>query len=161
MKEGGYETKLSPSHIRLLSSVLCHLIRHEFKQRAVGIPKINAGALAFGAVTFHRSKLDRHPVTRKMCNGIADRALPFEADVAIAGLHRKARHDHPAHARSMKIELGIAEPISKKFPARHHLGADDVAIEGIRALPIGDVDDAVVKFNRQTHGMRSWSASGG
>src|SRR5215510_4089447 len=81
-----------------LSSVLCSLIRHEFKQRPVGIAKIHAGALAFGAVAFHRSKFDRDPLALQMCNSIGDRSLPLEADVAIAGLYRQASNDHAAHA---------------------------------------------------------------
>src|SRR5258708_36385871 len=86
-----------------------------------------------------------------MRDGIGDRAFPFETDVAIAGLHRQPGHDHAAHAGSVKIELGIAEPIGKKLSARHHLGAHHVAVEGIGPLPVGDMDDAVVEFDGKGH----------
>src|SRR6266849_5049982 len=90
-----------------------------------------------------------------MRDGVGDRTFPLEADIAVAGLHRQARHDHAAHARSVKIELGIAEPIGEKLPARHHFGAHHVAVESIGALPVGDVDDAMVKFDRKGH----WGSS--
>src|SRR5262249_40220603 len=79
------------------------------------------------------------------------RTFPLEADIAVAGLHRQARHDHAAHPGPVKIELGIAEPVGKKLPARHYLGAHHIAIEGIGALPVGDVDDAVVEFDGKGH----------
>jgi hypothetical protein len=44
----------------------------------------------------------------------------------------------------MEVELGVAEPIGIKRGARHHLGADHVTIERVRALPIGYVDHGVI-----------------
>src|SRR5262252_1133014 len=133
-------------------SSVASLIRHKFEQRAVRIAEIHAGALTLGAIAPHRTQLDCYPVARQMRDGIADRALPLEANVAVTGLHRQACHDHAAHAGPVEIELGIAEPIRKKLPARYDFGADDVAIERVGTLPVGHVDDAMVKFHRQDHG---------
>src|SRR6266851_5551268 len=94
------------SAICSLFSVICHLIRHEFQERAVGIPEIDAGALPLGALALYRPKLDRHLMAGQMRDGVGDRTFPLEADVAVAGLDRQARHDHAAHAGSVEIELG-------------------------------------------------------
>src|SRR5260370_22007091 len=108
MTDGADTTKHEAFAIRRLSSVIRHLIRHEFQERAVGIAEIDAGALPLGALAFHGPELDRHLVTSEMCDGVGDRAFPFETDIAVAGLHRQPRYAHAAHAGSAKIELPIS-----------------------------------------------------
>src|ERR1700730_18420439 len=115
-------------------------IRHEFQERAVGIAEIHAGTLPLRAVAYDRPEFDRDLMALEMIDRVGDRPLPLEADVAVPGLHRQARHDHAAHAGPMEIELGIAEPIGIEGTAWHHFGADHIAVERVGALPIGHMD---------------------
>src|SRR5690242_1892700 len=66
--------------------VLSASVRDEFHQRPVGIAEIDAGALPFRAEALHRPALDRDGMGGEMRDRLGDRALPFEADVAVAGL---------------------------------------------------------------------------
>jgi hypothetical protein len=56
--------------------------------------------------------------------------------VAPEGLGAAQAADH--------VELPVAETISKTHWARDQLGAQHAGVKRVRALPIGDMDDAVV-----------------
>ena len=62
-----------------------------------------------------------------------------------AGRDGLARARPAARARAVHAELLIAEPVRPPGAARDKLGAEHVAIEGVRALPVGDCDDRVVE----------------
>src|SRR3954451_17179355 len=74
-----------------------------------------------------------------------DRAVPAEADVAVAGANAILRDRVRGHAGAMDVELLVAEAVREARGPGHDLGADDVAVERVRALPVGDRDDEVVE----------------
>src|SRR5262249_25080201 len=87
------------------------MVGNEFQQRAVGVAEIDAGAGALGAEALNRPGVDRDTATLKMGDGVGNRPIPLEAEVAVARLDRKARHLGRMKARSMQIELRGAEPV--------------------------------------------------
>ena len=89
--------------------------------------------------------MDRHLAAAKMRDRISDRPFPFETQVAVAGLDRQPRHLGRLEARAMQVELGIAEAVGPAVRPLDQLGAEHVSIERVRALPIGDMHDAVVE----------------
>src|SRR5262249_57317968 len=121
------------------------MIGNEFQQRAVGVAEIDAGAGALGAVALDRPGVDRDTATLKVGDGVGNRPAPLEAEVAVARLDRKPRHLGRMKARSMQIELRGAEPIGPPLRAPNELGAEHIAVERVRALPVRDVHHAVVE----------------
>src|SRR5262245_64191599 len=85
------------------------MIGNEFQQRAVGVAKIDAGAGALGAEALGRPGVDRDAAALKVDDGVGNRPIPLEAEVAVARLDRKARHLGRMKARSMQIELRGAD----------------------------------------------------
>ena len=79
-----------------------------------------------------------------------DGALPFEAKIAIAGLHRQARNFSGLHARPVNVELLVAETIGPTGRSLHQFGAHDLAVELVRSVPIGDVNHAMIKLRRHS-----------
>ena len=87
-----------------------------------------------------------------MLHGLLDRAGPDEAEVGVPGTHRLGR-DQAADIRvgAVDVQPLVAEGIGK--PAvleRDDLGAEDVAVEGVRAIPVADRDDDVVEREPQS-----------
>src|SRR5215471_4750541 len=121
------------------------MIGNEFQQRAVGVAEIDAGAGALRAEALDRPGVDWHAAALKVDDGVGNRPIPLEAEVAVARLDRKARHLGRMKARSMQIELGGAEPIGPALRAPNKLGAEHIAVERVRALPVRDMDHAVVE----------------
>src|SRR6059058_982046 len=99
---------------------------HEFHQRAVRIAEIDAGAGALGTEALHRPALDGNAAALQMGNGVSDRAAPFKTQVAVARRDRNASHLRRAHARSMHVELFVAEAIGVAGRARYQFGAHTV-----------------------------------
>src|SRR6516162_7593506 len=131
------------------------MIGNEFQQRAVGVAEIDAGAGALGAEALDRPGVDRDPATLKVGDGVGNRPVPLEAKVAVARLDRKPRHLGRMKARSMQIELRGAEPIGPPLRAPNELGAEHIAVERVRALPVRDVHHAVVERDGERHGRSS------
>src|SRR5262245_13301151 len=121
------------------------MVGNEFQQRAVGVAKIDAGAGALRAEALDRPGVDRDAAALKVDDGVGNRPIPLEAEVAVARLDRKARHLGRMKARSMQIELRGAEPIGPALRAPNKLGAEHVAVEHVRALPVRDMHHAVVE----------------
>src|SRR6266702_687234 len=121
------------------------MIGNEFQQRAVGVAEIDAGAGALGAEALDRPRIDGNAATLKVGDGVGNRPVPLEAEVAVARLDRKPRHLGRMKARSMQVELRNAEPIGPPLRAPNELGAEHVAVERVRALPVRDVHHAVVE----------------
>src|SRR5262249_3006910 len=84
-------------------------VRHELHQRAVRIAEVDAGAPALGAEALHRPGLDLDAAAAEMGDGVGDRSRPFEAEIAVARLHRQPRDLGRLHARAMHVELLVAE----------------------------------------------------
>src|SRR4029077_2034581 len=103
------------------------------------------------AETLHRSALDSDALRLEMRDCALDRALPFEAKIAIAGLHRQARNFSGLHARPVNVELLVAETIGPAGRPLHQFGAHDLAVELVRSVPIGDVNHAMIKLRRHSH----------
>src|SRR5262249_48064645 len=121
------------------------LIGNEFQQRTVGVAEIDAGAGALGAEALDRPGVDRDTAALKMGDGVGNRPVPLEAEVAVARLHGKPRHLGWMKARSMQIELRRAETIGPPLRASNELGAEHIAVERVRALPVRDMYHAVVE----------------
>src|SRR5262249_10414830 len=121
------------------------MIGNEFQQRAVGVAEIDAGAGALGAEALDRPGVDRDTAALKVDDGVGNRPVPLEAEVAVAWLHWKPRHLGGMKARSMQIELRTAEPVGPPLRAPNELGAEHIAVERVRALPVRDMDHAVVE----------------
>src|SRR5204862_8112287 len=57
-------------------------------------------------------------------------------------------------ARPVDVELLRAEPVCEAARVElDELGAQDVAVEGVRALPVGDGDHDVVECGRYSHSI--------
>ena len=121
-------------------------IRNEFHQGSVRVSEIDAHAFALNTASHHRSDFDRDRVRLKVSDGFFDRALPLEAQVAAARRHWNARVRFAVLARAVDIQLFVAEAIGPTIGKSHKLGAQDVAIKLIGTFPIGDGDNAMIKF---------------
>ena len=133
-------------------------IRHEFHQRAVGIAEIDAGALPLGAEALQRTPLDGDTAALKVLYRIRDRSAPFKTKIAVAGRDRKPRHFRGLDAGAMNVELPVAETIGVADRPGDQLGAEHLGVEGVRALPVGHVDHAMVERYRQ-HGLQPFCRS--
>ena len=63
----------------------------------------------------------------------------------LPGCYRKPRHLGGMKPRSMQVELRGAETIGPALRTTNELGAQHIAVERVRALPVGDMHDAVVE----------------
>ena len=77
------------------------------------------------------------------------RAVPDEAQVAVARPHRVGRPWVRLAPRTVNVQLLFAEPVGEApLVELDQLGTEDVAIETVRPLPVADGDDAVVEPDR-------------
>ena len=82
-----------------------------------------------------------------------DRAGPDEADVAVARLDGEPP-DKAADVDSgpVHVQLRVTDAVGKAAPADiEDLGADDVTVEGVRRVPVGDGDHAMVETGSSAH----------
>ena len=85
-------------------------------------------------------------------HGLADRAVPQEAEVAVSGPDRFARDRVRLDARSVDVQLPIAEAVvAEPVILLVNLSTEHIAIEGVRALPIGHGNHAVVDDDAWQH----------
>ena len=82
-----------------------------------------------GIKPLHRSALDHHLAMLQVGDGVFDRPAPFKTDVAVAGLHRKASDFGRFQARTMQIELRVAEAIGPSDVALDELSAKHILVE--------------------------------
>src|SRR4051794_31591933 len=91
------------------SSRVC--VGDELEQSAIGIAEVDAQALALRAGAAHGSLLDRHLPPLEVLHGLLDRARPFKAEVAVAGLHRQLCERAGLDAGTVHVQLLAAEPV--------------------------------------------------
>ena len=89
------------------------MVGNEFQQRAVGIAKIDAGAGALGAEALHRPGVDRNAAALEVDDGIPDRPVPLEAQIAVARSDRK-----PCHLGRVKAGVDVAWQPGSFYDAR-------------------------------------------
>jgi hypothetical protein len=93
--------------------------------------------------------LDGNPVPLEVLDRRVEGAWPDEAQVAVPRLNGQSRVQ-ALEARPVDVEMPITEEImGERRVALDDLGAEDVAVEVVRAIPVGYRDDAVIK--RQAH----------
>src|SRR5690348_14974207 len=80
-----------------------------------------------------------------MRDGLPDRAVPLETEIAVAGLHGEPGHFRRLHARPVHVELAVAEPVGEADGPRDELGAHYFDVKFVRARPVRDVDDAMIE----------------
>jgi len=80
----------------------------------------------------------------------SDRAVPLEAEVAVAGSHRNSRDHRGPDARTVHIQLLPADSVGDSSIDLYDLRAEDVAIERVRTFEIAHRDDYVVQLHRGT-----------
>src|SRR5262249_7797171 len=131
------------------------MVGNEFQERTVGVAEIDASAGPLGAEALHRPGLDRNAAALEVNDGLRDRSVPLEADIAVARSYRKPRDFGRMKSRSMQVELRGAETVGPTLWPLNELGAQHIAVERVRALPVGDMYDAVVEADRQRHRQRS------
>src|SRR5262245_62868390 len=85
-----------------------------------------------------------------MDDGIRDRPVPLKAKIAVARRDRQPRHLGRMKARTMQVELRGAETIGPALRPANEFGAQHVAVERVRALPVGDMHHTVVEANGQS-----------
>src|SRR4051812_27215138 len=116
-------------------------------QVAIGIAEIHARALTPGAVPRHWAQLDRDAVALQVRDGLFGGAVPREAEVAVAGPHRIGGARLGRRSRAVHVQLLLADAV--RVPAVRQLdelGAEHVAVERVRPLPVGDRDYNVVEL---------------
>jgi hypothetical protein len=75
-----------------------------------------------------------------------DGSSPDEAEIASARLYRKPRNYVGVNAGPMYVQLLLAEAVHRNtVRIADELCAEDVAVEGVRARPLGDVDRAMIE----------------
>src|SRR5262245_343692 len=140
------------------------MVGNEFQQRAVRVAEIDAGTCALCAEALDRTRVDGDAAAIEVSDGVPDRPIPLEAQIAVAGRDRDSRHFRRMKARSMEVELRSAETVGPALRPPNELGAEHVAVERVGALPFGYMHDAVVEAHGQRHSpflLGGWSAGEG
>src|SRR5262249_14092293 len=121
------------------------MVGNEFQERAVGVAEIDAGAGPLGAEALHRPGLDGNAAALEVNDGVRDRPVPLKANIAVARSYRKPCDLRRRKSRSMQVELRGAETVGPTLWPLNELGAQHIAVERVRALPIGDMHHAMVE----------------
>jgi hypothetical protein len=74
-----------------------------------------------------------------------DRTVPDEAEVCAARSDRRVGVRLAVDAGPVDVQLVRAEAVHVALAARDQLGAEHVGVEGVRPVPVGDGDDAVIE----------------
>lgn len=80
-----------------------------------------------------------------MLDRVVDRPVPDEAEIAVARPHRNSRHREGTAPGAVNVQLLLTETVGETAAVLDELRTHGVAEEGVRALPVGDGDDAVVE----------------
>jgi len=121
------------------------LIRNKFEQCPVGVAKINTHALTFGAEPPDGSQLHRYMTASQMRDRGVDRPLPFETQIAVAGLNRQPCYGRGIKARTVHIELCPTEPVRPPRELFDEFGTHHLLVEGVATCPVGHVNHTVVE----------------
>src|SRR3989442_1091293 len=124
------------------------VVRNELEQASVGIAEVHARPAAPSPTPRHRSGLDRNAVAVQVFDRAGDRAVPFEAQVAVPRRHRHTRDHRWTNARAMHIELLLADAVSEAPIDLYDLDTEHVSIESVRADEVAHRDHDVVEFHR-------------
>src|SRR5262245_14672304 len=73
--------------------------------------------------------------------------LPFEAKIAVARLYRQPRNLSRLHPRPVHIELLVAKSISPADRPPDQFRTHNLAVEPVRTVPIGDMNDTMIEFD--------------
>src|SRR5487761_532784 len=121
-------------------------VRDQLEQRAVRVAEVHAGASAAPARAGRRAELDLNAAGEEMRDRFLRRAVPAEAEVAVAGLDRIGRARHRARARAVDVQLlAVRQAVGVAAPGDLlHLDPEHVRVEAIGALVVGDCYDDVV-----------------
>jgi hypothetical protein len=79
---------------------------------------------------------------------IFDGSLPFKTQVAIPGLDRQPCDLGRPYAWSVHIELPVTQPVNPAMRPLYERNPYYFFVEFIGPIPIGNVDDAVIKLRR-------------
>ena len=81
-----------------------------------------------------------------------DRPGPLEAEIAVPGAHGLPRNEvADLGAGPMDVQALVAEDVCEPvFAERDDLGPENIRVEGVRPLPVGDGDDDVIEREPQS-----------
>jgi hypothetical protein len=132
-------------------------VRNELEQRSVRVAEVDALPAAPRSGPLDGARLDGDAAGEEVLDGSLDRALPHEAEVAVPGAHGLARDEvADVGRRAVDVQALVAERVGDAvLPKRNDLRAEDVAVEGVRPLPVRDRDDDVVEPQAGGQGSRS------
>src|SRR5262249_18290327 len=91
-----------------------------------------------------------------MRNRVRNWSAPFKTQIAISRRHRNAGDFGRPHARPMDVKLLVAEPIDVTGRPRDQFGAQYGRVERVRALPVADMNDAMIEFDGDRHTFPIW-----
>src|SRR5204863_2800112 len=119
---------------------------------SVGIPEVDVSASAARArVALYWPRHDLDTTTTQVLHRFFDWPRPDEAQIAVSRFHRLLGVQ-PSESRPVHIELPVAEAIvAEPGVPLVDLCAKHLAIEGIRAFPIGHCNHAMVNGDRWRH----------
>src|SRR5215207_9903900 len=120
-------------------------VRDEFKERTVRLAEIQAHPDAACPASFHRPQLHWNAVLRQVRLRRGDRSPPDEAQIAATRWNRYACDRVRLDTRSVHVQLQLTETIYPAFANRHNLHSEHVTIELVGALPVRDVNHAVIE----------------
>jgi hypothetical protein len=128
------------------------LVRDELEQRAVRVSEVHALPGAAGADAFDRARLELHTVAAQVLHRRLDRARPLEAEVAVPRPYRLVGDElADVGAGPVDVQPLLADRVGDAVrPERDDLGPEDVPVEGVRPLRVGDADDDVVETADQS-----------
>jgi hypothetical protein len=141
-----------------MSDPAARSVRDELEQAAVRIAKVDTRSLALGTESGYGAGLDLNTVCGEVSDRTLDRSGPNDAEIAVPRPHRQPGDVVCGEETgTMDVELRPSEPIREPVarPVRNELGTEDVTIKPIRHLPIGDLDDAVIKADPSGSSMSS------
>jgi hypothetical protein len=126
-------------------------VRDELEQRPVRVAEVDAHARAAGAGALDRAGLDRDASGAKVLDRRLDRAVPHEAEVAVSRAHGLPGYEvADVRSRPVDVQALLADCVGEAVPELDYLRAQDVTVEGVRPLPVGDRDDDVVEPELQS-----------
>lgn len=108
---------------------------------------MDAQAVAAGAGALDGAGLDGDAAGPQVLDGLLDRAGPHEAEVAVPWAHRLTRDEvADVGPRTVDVQALVADHVREAVLSEpDDVGAEDVAVEGVRPLAVGDRDDRVVE----------------
>jgi uncharacterized protein YuzE len=122
------------------------VVDDQLEQASIGVAEVDARAGAATAAPLDRTLLDLDAVPAKVLERPVYRARPDEAEVAVSRADAIARDRVRVGAGPVHVELLVVETVGVAPEAElNQLRAEHVPVEGVRALPVGDGDHAVVE----------------